>query len=274
MKFALVVAIVALATSIYASPQEGYSTKYDNIDLDSILNNNRLLDAYITCLLGNGKCTPEGVELKKYFKDGIETCCSKCSDKQKKGSKKIISDLKMNKPEKLAEIKAKFDPTGEYEKACRKQLSFSLGKRTFVTDYLYKFCCNNLKKKMKYAVVFVFVALATIVYALPKPDEDKYPTKYDSIDIDSILSNERLLQNYIDCIEGAGKCTAEGEELKKHFGDALETCCSKCSDKQKEGVKKVFAHLEKEKPDKLKELKAKYDPEGTKEKECKDKIKA
>ncbi|XP_044726919.1 ejaculatory bulb-specific protein 3-like [Chrysoperla carnea] len=124
---------------------------------------------------------------------------------------------------------------------------------------------------MKYAVVFVFVALATIVYAVPRPDGETYPTKYDNINIDEILSNPRLVDNYIACVEGSGKCTPEGEELKKHFGDALNNCCEKCSDKQKEGVKKVWAHLEKEKPEKLKELKAKHDPEGTKEKECREK---
>lgn len=68
---------------------------------------------------------------------------------------------------------------------------------------------------MKFAVVFVFVALATIVYALPKPDT--YSTKYDTIDVDSILNNDRLLENYIACIEGTGKCTPDGEELKSMY---------------------------------------------------------
>ncbi|XP_044726923.1 ejaculatory bulb-specific protein 3-like [Chrysoperla carnea] len=120
---------------------------------------------------------------------------------------------------------------------------------------------------MKYSVVFVFVALATIVYALPKPDT--YSTKYDNIDLDSILNNDRLLENYIACIEGSGKCTAEGEELKKNFKDGLETCCSKCSEKQKEGAEKVIKHFETKRADKLKELKAKYDPSGEYEKKCK-----
>ncbi|XP_044732453.1 ejaculatory bulb-specific protein 3-like [Chrysoperla carnea] len=113
--------IVAFACMVYAAPQEGYSTKYDNIDLESILTNDRLLDSYITCVEGTGKCTAEGEELKKYFKDGIETCCAKCSEKQKEGSQKVINHLEKNKPEKLAVLKAKFDPTGEYEKVCKKQ---------------------------------------------------------------------------------------------------------------------------------------------------------
>nr|AKW47187.1 chemosensory protein 5 [Chrysopa pallens] len=126
---------------------------------------------------------------------------------------------------------------------------------------------------MKYAITFAIVALATIVYALPKPDDEKYTTKYDNVDVDSILSNERLLKNYIDCIEGKGKCTAEGEELKQHMKDAIQNCCDKCSEKQKEGVKKVFKHFEEKKPEVLNKLKAEHDPNGEFEKVCREKVK-
>nr|AKW47182.1 chemosensory protein 2 [Chrysopa pallens] len=124
---------------------------------------------------------------------------------------------------------------------------------------------------MKYTLLFVFVGLAAIVYAVPRPDEEKYASKYDNINIKELLGNKRLVENYIDCVESKAKCTPEGEELKKHFQDAINNCCEKCTEKQKEGVKEVWAHLEKEQPEKLKELKAKYDPDGTKEKECKEK---
>ena len=45
--------------------------------------------------------------------------------------------------------------------------------------------------------------------------------------------------------------------------DALQTECSKCSDKQKEGAKKVVKFLMEEKPDMWKEIQGKYDPDGT-----------
>lgn len=41
-----------------------YTTKYDNFDLDAIIKNDRLLRAYVDCLLGTKKCTKEGEELK------------------------------------------------------------------------------------------------------------------------------------------------------------------------------------------------------------------
>lgn len=43
---------------------EKYTDKYDNINIQEILENKRLLIAYANCLLDKGKCSPEGKELK------------------------------------------------------------------------------------------------------------------------------------------------------------------------------------------------------------------
>jgi hypothetical protein len=48
-----------------------------------------------------------------------------------------------------------------------------------------------------------------------------------------------------------------------HVKDALESDCSKCSEAQKSGAKKVIAFLYKNKADKFKELQKKYDPDNT-----------
>lgn len=71
-----------------AKPQ--YSTKYDNIDLDQILRSDRLLNNYVNCLLEKGSCTADGRELKAALPDALATGCSKCTDKQKNGSEKVI----------------------------------------------------------------------------------------------------------------------------------------------------------------------------------------
>lgn len=67
MKFSVIVVIVAFATFVYASPQSGYSTKFDSIDLEAVISNDRLFDNYIECLLEKGKCTAEGEELKSMY---------------------------------------------------------------------------------------------------------------------------------------------------------------------------------------------------------------
>lgn len=54
--------IFCLLAIVIASDK--YTDKYDNIDLDEVLNNRRLLVAYSNCILEKGKCTPEARELK------------------------------------------------------------------------------------------------------------------------------------------------------------------------------------------------------------------
>lgn len=42
----------------------------------------------------------------------------------------------------------------------------------------------------------------------------KYPNKFDNVNIDSVLNNDRVLSNYIKCLLEKGACTHEGRELK------------------------------------------------------------
>jgi hypothetical protein len=46
--------------------------------------------------------------------DALETDCSKCSEKQKSGSTKIIHFLIDNKKEDWEKLEAKYDPSGAY----------------------------------------------------------------------------------------------------------------------------------------------------------------
>lgn len=43
---------------------------------------------------------------------------------------------------------------------------------------------------------------------------DKYPVKLDNVNIETVLSNDRVLTNYIKCLLDKGSCTREGRELK------------------------------------------------------------
>ncbi|XP_011061970.1 PREDICTED: ejaculatory bulb-specific protein 3-like [Acromyrmex echinatior] len=104
--FLLVVAVVLA--------EDKYTTKYDNIDLDTILTSDRLLKNYVNCLLEKGSCTPDGKELKEILPDALMTECSKCSEKQKKGTEKVVRYLINKKPETWELLKKKYDPTGEY----------------------------------------------------------------------------------------------------------------------------------------------------------------
>ncbi|XP_017090259.2 ejaculatory bulb-specific protein 3 [Drosophila bipectinata] len=116
MLFALLVLGVALVAA-----EEKYTTKYDNIDVDEILKSDRLFSNYYKCLIDTGKCTPEARELKRSLPDALKTECSKCSEKQRENTDKIIRFIIDNKPEEWKTLQAKFDPEEIYVKRYRAQ---------------------------------------------------------------------------------------------------------------------------------------------------------
>nr|SAJ59002.1 putative chemosensory protein [Triatoma brasiliensis] len=107
--FCLFVVACAYATSTY-------TTQYDNIDLDEILNNDRIYKKYFDCLAHNIKCTPDGKQLRDILPDALKTACSKCSEKQKKGSEKVIKFMLEKKRADFDVLESQFDPTGIYRK--------------------------------------------------------------------------------------------------------------------------------------------------------------
>ncbi|KAF4527321.1 hypothetical protein B566_EDAN001097 [Ephemera danica] len=85
----IVVVVVGFVLGlVYA--QDKYTTKWDNVDLDQILGNQRLRDNYVKCLLDQGSCTPDGSELKRVLPEALQTDCAKCNEKQKQGGEKTI----------------------------------------------------------------------------------------------------------------------------------------------------------------------------------------
>ncbi|XP_011305927.1 ejaculatory bulb-specific protein 3-like [Fopius arisanus] len=92
------------------------SGKYDHVDVDGILRNNRVLTNYIKCMLGQGPCTSEGRELKKVLPEALRTDCAKCDERQKATAEKVINHLRNNRLADWNRLVAKYDPTGEYKK--------------------------------------------------------------------------------------------------------------------------------------------------------------
>nr|CAD7577007.1 unnamed protein product [Timema californicum] len=67
LSLCLFVALLGLACSARLRREEKkkFTTQYDNVDLDVILKNPRLLNGYLDCLVRDGNCTPDGKELKE-----------------------------------------------------------------------------------------------------------------------------------------------------------------------------------------------------------------
>ncbi|KAL0123386.1 hypothetical protein PUN28_005729 [Cardiocondyla obscurior] len=114
----LVVALITVcalsSTSVHA--EEEYTTKFDNVDVDAIINNERLLNGYVGCLLERNPCTPDAAELKKNLPDALEHDCAKCSETQKNAADKISHHLIDNKPDDWKLLEDKYDPTGAYRR--------------------------------------------------------------------------------------------------------------------------------------------------------------
>ncbi|CRL03241.1 CLUMA_CG016200, isoform A [Clunio marinus] len=111
--FYCVVAIILIAGCL-CDETETYDVKYDNVDIDEILKSERLLTNYINCLLDEGPCTEDGRELKETLPDAIQTDCSKCSEKQKEGSTKIMHYIIDNRPEDWERLEEIYDESGHY----------------------------------------------------------------------------------------------------------------------------------------------------------------
>ncbi|XP_045452610.1 ejaculatory bulb-specific protein 3-like [Melitaea cinxia] len=109
--------------------------------------------------------------------------------------------------------------------------------------------------KMKIFVVFACVVLSVLA-------ADKYNSKYDNFDVETLITNDRLLKSYVNCFLDKGKCTAEGSDFKKTLPEAVSTVCGKCTEKQKLNVKKVIKAIQQKFPTQWEELVKKNDPTG------------
>ncbi|XP_037937028.1 putative odorant-binding protein A10 isoform X2 [Teleopsis dalmanni] len=121
----LIVYGVGLTTSLPHPPtttapliaaRQTYDTKFDNVNLDELLGQERLLKNYIKCLESTGPCTPDGKMLKETLPEAMSTNCAKCSVKQKYGSDKVTHFLIDNRPEDWKRLEKIYDPQGAYRK--------------------------------------------------------------------------------------------------------------------------------------------------------------
>lgn len=63
------------------------------------------------------------------------------------------------------------------------------------------------------ATIFCIVAIIIMIRSAPV----KYGSKFENVNVDEILDNDRMLNAYFKCLMDTGKCTTEGEELKSEF---------------------------------------------------------
>nr|AYN07339.1 chemosensory protein 11 [Yemma signatus] len=118
MNAILALLVLGLAGLVAAQGQGGpqYTTRFDNVNLDDILSNDRLYRKYYDCLMSRGKCTPDGKELKERLPEAMRTRCEKCTPRQKAGAEKVVRFLLKKKPADYEALERLYDPTQAYRK--------------------------------------------------------------------------------------------------------------------------------------------------------------
>ncbi|XP_050352520.1 ejaculatory bulb-specific protein 3-like [Nymphalis io] len=111
MKLILVLAFVVV---VVARPDDDFS-RYENYDISELTGNDRLMDAYVECFLGSGKCTPEGNDFKKWIPQSVQDSCSKCSEKQKGLVGKVITAIQEKIPAKWEKLNHLYNPDGKHD---------------------------------------------------------------------------------------------------------------------------------------------------------------
>ncbi|XP_073953861.1 allergen Tha p 1-like [Choristoneura fumiferana] len=122
MRSFIVVCFFALAAVAYARPGDLYTDKFDNVDLDEILSNRRLLVPYLNCVLEQGKCTADGKELKSHIREALENNCAKCTEAQRKGTRRVIGHLINKEVDYWNQLCDKYDPDRKYVAKYEKDL--------------------------------------------------------------------------------------------------------------------------------------------------------
>ncbi|CAB3231657.1 unnamed protein product [Arctia plantaginis] len=86
-----------------------YNSKFDNFDIQPLLENDRILLSYTKCFLDQGPCAPDAKDFKKVIPEALETTCGKCSPKQKKLIKEVIKAVRERHPEAWEQLTQKYD---------------------------------------------------------------------------------------------------------------------------------------------------------------------
>lgn len=68
MKVTVAGVVIMMAVALATAADTTFPSTWDSIDLETVFANDRLVTAYVNCLLDRGACTPDAAALKsKHF---------------------------------------------------------------------------------------------------------------------------------------------------------------------------------------------------------------
>ncbi|KAI5643022.1 insect pheromone-binding family, a10/OS-D domain-containing protein [Phthorimaea operculella] len=128
MKLLVLVSLCCTVAVVWGRPGTLYTDKFDHINVDEILESQRLLRGYIDCLMERGRCTADSKTLKETLPDALEHDCNKCTKKQKESSDKVIRFLVNKRPDLWKELSAKYDPEDKYQEKYKDRIQAAKAK--------------------------------------------------------------------------------------------------------------------------------------------------
>ncbi|XP_066603690.1 ejaculatory bulb-specific protein 3-like [Prorops nasuta] len=112
---------------------------------------------------------------------------------------------------------------------------------------------------MRGVALTILMVLAAAIFCAYAQQEELYSDKYDYVNADEILVNDRLRDQYYKCFYGSGPCvTADAKFFKNNFGEAIVTKCKKCTEKQKTNFDKMISWYNENEPQQWEALVKKF----------------
>ncbi|BET00307.1 unnamed protein product [Nesidiocoris tenuis] len=113
------ISAIFLAAHIYAAPMtaedmEFYRQVFEEVDPDFVLDNERILRAYLKCFFSEGDCNQHAAVVKESIPDVLSTVCGSCSEKQKGIFKYTLNKFIPAHPKDWEKMLSIYDPKGEY----------------------------------------------------------------------------------------------------------------------------------------------------------------
>ncbi|VVC33987.1 Insect odorant-binding protein A10/Ejaculatory bulb-specific protein 3 [Cinara cedri] len=126
---------------------------------------------------------------------------------------------------------------------------------------------------MKSSIALALFCLLSMHFGCPtaKPATDdeeikdvkEYLRRFDNLDVDQILSSDRLLDSHIKCYLNTAPCIPIARDLKRALPIVASNGCKDCNDIQIKNIKKALAYVKTKRAPEWTQMVALYDPTGT-----------
>ncbi|NP_001037192.1 chemosensory protein 14 isoform X1 [Bombyx mori] len=102
--------VLVLTVVVSSSRQQSYP-RNDNININAILQNDRILLGYFKCVMDRGPCTKDGKTFKRALPEALPTACARCSNKQKAAFRTLLLAIRARSEPSFLELLDKYDPS-------------------------------------------------------------------------------------------------------------------------------------------------------------------